>query len=61
MITKKGVGMTSYPSEYGDNDFGRMRTQRDFIIATLKQTLKPSNIFKIGQILEIANENVDTN
>ena len=58
---QKGVGMTSYPSEYGDNDFGRMRTQRDFIIATLKQTLKPSNIFKIGQILEIANENVDKN
>ena len=58
---QKGVGMTSYPSEYGDNDFGRMRTQRDFIIATLKQTLKQSNIFKIGQILEIANENVDTN
>ena len=58
---QKGVGQTSYPSEYGDNDFGRMRTQRDFIIATLKQTLKPSNIFKIGQILEIANENVNTN
>ena len=38
-----------------------MRTQRDFIIATLKQTLKPSNIFKIGQILEIAHKNVDTN
>ena len=52
---------TSYPIEYGDNDFGRMRTQRDFIMATLKQTLKPSNIFKIGQILEIANENVETN
>ena len=52
---------TSYPVEYGDNDFGRMRTQRDFIIATLKQTLKPSNIFKLGQILEIANENVETN
>ena len=58
---QRGVGMTSYPSEYGDNDFGRMRTQRDFIIATLKQTLKPSNIFKIGQILEIVNKNVETN
>ena len=57
----KGVGMTTYPSEYGNDDFGRMRTQRDFIIATLKQTLKPSNIFKIGQILEIAHENVETN
>ena len=30
-------------------------------MATLKQTLKPSNIFKLGQILEIANENVETN
>lgn len=52
---------TSYPIEYGDNDFGRMRTQRDFIMTTLKQTLKPGNIFKIGEILEIANENVETN
>lgn len=52
---------SSYPAEYGDNDFGRMRTQRDFIIATLKQTLKPGNIFKIGQILDIAHKNVETN
>ena len=57
----KGVGMTTYPSEYGNDDFGRMRTQRDFIVATMKQTLKPGNIFKIGQLLEIANKNVDTN
>ena len=52
---------SSYSYEYGDNDLGRMRTQRDFIAATLKQTLKPSNIFKIGQILEIANKNLQTN
>lgn len=52
---------TSYPTEYGDNDFGRMRTQRDFITATLKQTLKPGNIFKVKQILEIADKNVETN
>lgn len=57
----KGVGMTTYPAEYGNDDFGRMRTQRDFIVATLKQTLKPGNIFKLGEILEIAHENVDTN
>lgn len=59
-MDKNGV-MTTYPSEYGNDDFGRMRTQRDFISATLQQTLKPSNIFKIGQILEIAHENVETN
>lgn len=57
---KNGV-MTTYPSEYGNDDFGRMRTQRDFITATLQQTLKPSNIFKIGEILEIAHNNVETN
>lgn len=53
--------MTTYPSEYGNDDFGRMRTQRDFIVATLKQTLKPGNIFKIGELLDIANKNVETN
>ena len=52
---------TSYPEEYGDNDYGRMRTQRDFITAVLKQTLKPSNIFKLGQILEIAKKDIITN
>lgn len=28
---------TSYPIEYGDNDIGRMRTQREFIMETAKQ------------------------
>ena len=52
---------TSYPEEYGDNDTGRMRTQREFIMATIKQTAKPENIFKLGQILEIAEKNIITN
>lgn len=57
----KSGQMTTYPSEYGNDDFGRMRTQRDFIVATAKQTLKPGNIFKIGEILDIANKNIETN
>ena len=52
---------SSYPIEYGDQDYGRTRTQREFITATLKQTLKPSNIFKIGKIMDIVNKYVDTN
>ena len=52
---------TSYPEEYGDNDTGRMRTQREFILQVVKQTAKPENIFKIGQILDVAKENVMTN
>ena len=52
---------TTYPSSYGQQDLGRMRTQREFIIETLKQTLKPQNIFKIKQIIDIMGENVKTN
>lgn len=51
----------TYPEEYGDNDTGRMRTQREFITQVLKQTLKPENIFKVGELLEVANECVNTN
>ena len=53
--------LTSYPEEYGDNDTGRMRTQREFIMQVLKQTLKPENIFKIGEILDIVKQYVITN
>ncbi len=52
---------SSYPEEYGDNDLGRMRTQREFIKATLKQTLKASNVFKLNEILDISNKYVKTN
>lgn len=52
---------TSYPEEYGDNDIGRMRTQREFIMQVIKQTAKPENIFKIGEILDIASKYVITN
>lgn len=52
---------TSYPSEYGDNDLGRMKTQRAFIETVLKQTLKVENITKINQLINIAKEEVSTN
>ena len=52
---------TSYPEEYGDNDTGRMRTQREFIMQVIKQTAKPGNIFKLGEILDVAKEYVITN
>lgn len=52
---------TSYPSSYGDNDFGRMRTQREFIIQTAKQTLKLKNASKLNKIAKSVFENVETN
>lgn len=52
---------STYPAEYGLEDIGRMRTQRNFIEATLKQTLKVGNIFKINQLIDIAQNNIETN
>ena len=52
---------TSYPVEYGDNDLGRMKTQREFIKAVIEQTAKIENVFKIKQWLDILEENVKTN
>ena len=53
--------MTSYPEEYGDNDIGRMRTQREFIQATAKQLLKIENVTKVVNLLDIVFSNVRTN
>ncbi len=52
---------TSYPSEYGDNDYGRMKTQRDFITETIKQTLVLENLRKSKQIVYTILNNVETN
>ena len=52
---------TTYSSEYGDNDLGRMKTQRNFLKAIMQQTLKPSNLIKIREFLDIAEKHVTTN
>lgn len=52
---------STYPSEYGDNDYGRMRTQREFIKATISQTIKLKNITKINSISKTIFNNLDTN
>ena len=52
---------TSYDFEYGDNDTGRMKTQRNFLKAVMKQTLTPGNIVNIGKFIDIAQTYVKTN
>lgn len=52
---------TSYSYEYGDNDLGRMRTQREFLMAVAKQTLRLENITKINDILNVIEQEVETN
>lgn len=58
---RKNDDFTGYPAEYGGDDIGRMKTQRNFIMATAKQTLQAKNIFKIKNIIDIIYEYVDTN
>lgn len=52
---------TTYPAEYGDNDLGRMRTQREFMQETAKQLLQAKNIFQIKTLADIAFESIKTN
>ena len=51
---------TSYPASYGDNDTGRMRTQREFITEILKQTIDVKNVFKVKSLAEAIYNNVET-
>ena len=52
---------SSYPYEYGNEDYGRMKTQRNLIISVAKQTIKLKNITEIGNIMNIMKEEVKTN
>ena len=58
---RKNNDGTSFPEEYGDNDIGRMRNQREFIAAVVEQTVKLENITKLGSIIDIASRNLITN
>ena len=51
---------TTYPEEYGGNDYGRMRTQREFITETLKQSMSIKNLPKIREIVNTIFENIET-
>lgn len=57
---RKNNDGTSFPEEYGDNDIGRMRNQREFITAVVEQTVKLENITKLGTIIDIASRNLIT-
>ena len=58
---RKSDNNKTYSAEYGNDDFGRMRTQREFIKAVAEQTLKAKNITKIGGLIDIVKKNVKTN
>ena len=52
---------STYSFEYGMEDYGRMKTQRNLIIAIAKQTIKFKNITDIGKIIDTMQNNVKSN
>ena len=52
---------STYSHEYGMEDFGRMRTQREVIMAIAKQTIQLENVKEIGKIVDITSKYVETN
>lgn len=52
---------SSYPSSYGDNDYGRMRTQREFIKVVAQHLIKVKDMGKLKAIAEALFANLETN
>lgn len=52
---------TSYPSSYGDNDIGRMKTQREFIKLLIQQVSNKKSLNDLKQYVQIVKNNVTTN
>lgn len=52
---------TSYPASYGDNDYGRMRTQREFIRAVTGQLASKGSLSNLNKIATAVFKNLETN
>lgn len=52
---------STYPSEYGGEDLGRMKTQRAFLTAVLEQTIEKMDVNMIFNFMDIAEKYVVTN
>lgn len=52
---------SSYTSDYGDNDIGRMRTQREFIKVVGNKMVKTNSVDKLKEIAQTIFDNLSTN
>ncbi len=52
---------STYPSDYGGEDLGRMKTQRAFLTALLEQCIESMDVSTILSFLDIMEEYVETN
>lgn len=52
---------STYSYDYGMEDFGRMKTQREVIKTIAKQTIQLKNVKEIGNLIDIVKKYVKTN
>lgn len=52
---------STYPPEYGVEDIGRMKTQKNFIKALIKQSISKFDLSKIYELIGSADQYVKTN
>lgn len=57
----KAIQFLRFRKGYEDQDLGRIKAQQQFISSAMEQTLKPSNITKIPQMIKAYYKYVDTN
>lgn len=51
---------SSYPYSYGDNDYGRMRTQREFMKKVAEQLISLNNVSRTKEIATAVFKNLET-
>ncbi len=51
---------SSYPASYGNNDYGRMKTQREFIKVVASQLIKVNSVSKLKGLAEFIFSNLIT-
>lgn len=52
---------STYPEEYGIQDYGRMHTQRDLMKAFAQQMIQHKNIVEMMQVLRVFRDSIRTN
>lgn len=54
------MGVVRFRSGYASQDLGRVNTQRQFLVALVKQTVTASNVDKVADLISILREYVKT-
>ena len=58
---KIALDLMRFRKGYSNQDLGRVQTQRNFLVAMVKQTISLSNVTKVTSLIKILNKYVDSN